>query len=89
MWSLEVTEELNRSGLNKCAKERVRERVLECAVCRVFYSEKDKGQTDRKKVQKNPEASMIHHCAASEHKPWGPNWAHNEEQSGKDNRTFA
>ena len=47
---LVVTEELNRSVLNKCVKERVRERVLECVVCRVFYSEKDKGQTDRKKV---------------------------------------
>ena len=48
VWSLEVTEVLNRSVLNKWVKRRVRER--ECVVCRVFYSEKDKGQTDRKKV---------------------------------------
>ena len=82
---LVVTEELNRSGQNKWVNgesPRERERVPECVVRRVFYSEKDKGQTDRKKVQKNPEASMIHHCAASEHKPWGPNWAHHKKQSG-------
>ena len=35
-----------------CEGERQREtkRALVCVVCRVFYSEKDKGQTDRKKV---------------------------------------